>query len=781
MDEILNTKKTYNPTKYGKKAYQRPSHNTNPANKGKKYCIKVSESIYSAYLRDKTAVSYSAIAAFNEQRLYGRGQQDEDQYKDYLSSKSNSDSAETVSLDIDTGTDFSTNRESAREGWMNLNWAIFSIMPKIKMALQGNFDGIERDIIATAIDDKSLDEEDRKKWLAWVEKENAQWIREQETKHGLPQKRQTFIPEDPEELELYKLNGGFKANYARIMELIARSVFKGSDWDDLKESLIDDLIDIGIGITKDYYDNETKRVRVRYCDPLATVLQYSRARSFDTSEYGGEITKVSVSKLIDKGFSEEIVKEIAQQYSGYFGNPAQAEWNSYNVRDEHGWKFSNYKVLVFDNCWIDTDTSKEAVYTTKTGKREKVREIDFDDKPAKGEKLRSTSLRRLYKCSWIVDTEYAYDYGLEYDVPRSTPSEPLIPYHAYRVPTQELTKTLMPLLDNLQIAWLKYQNSIAMATGSGFALEIGALQNIGLGGGKNEFLKVISMWRDTNVLLFKDKTLLGGRGSAGTPIHEMPGGLGKDIEGAIKMFSFNMQLTENITGINPLSIGQTPNPNAPVGTSEMAVAATAKVLRPLLNGVFRIKEKTAKSAILRIQLGARYNDDMREGYKNIISKRDWDVLKKAEGNNVTYGTHLEARGTEEERIDLKNAAVDALKAGRDGRAGIDMDTYTYILERLANYANLKEIRLYLTSAIRRSKRELAERADQAAMLEGQKNQSLEQQKAQDKLEEQELETKAKRILEDQEHFNTMAEIRLKGEIDLKLKQEDVKKAETSTA
>jgi len=67
------------------------------------------------------------------------------------------------------------------------------------------------------------------------------------------------------------------------------------------------------------------------------------------------------------------------------------------------------------------------------------------------------------------------------------------------------------------------------------------------------------------------------------------------------------------------------------------------------------------------------------------------------------------------------------------------------------------------------------------MLEGQKNQSLEQQKAQDKLEEQELETKAKRILEDQEHFNTMAEIRLKGEIDLKLKQEDVKKAETSTA
>ncbi|MHA1122316.1 MAG: hypothetical protein ACTSPC_05835 [Candidatus Heimdallarchaeota archaeon] len=776
----FDNNKTYDPVRYKKKAYRRPAYNINPEDKGKKYCIKVSESIYSAYLRDKTAVSYSAIAQFNEQRQYGRGQQDEDWYKDYLSSRATSTSAETVALDTDTGADFSVNRASAREGWKNVDWSIFSIMPKIKMALQGNFDGIERDIIATAIDDKSLDEEDRKKWLAWVEKENAQWIREQEIKHGLPQKKQTFIPEDPEELELYKLNGGFKANYTRVMELVTRSIFKGSDWDDLKENLIDDLIDIGIAITKDYYDSETKRVRVRYCDPLATVLQYSRARGFDTSEYGGEIRKVSVSKLISEGFSEEIVKEIAYQYSGYFGNPIQSEWNSYNVRDEHGWKFSNYKVLVFDVCWIDTDASKEAVYITKIGNREKSRKIGFDEKPAKGEKVRSTNLRRLYKCSWIVDTEYAYDYGLEYDVPRELPSEPLIPYKAYRIPTQELTKTLMPLLRNLQVAWLLYQNSIAMSINSGHAIEIGAIQNVGLGGGKNEFLKVIGMWRDTGVLLYKDKTLLGGRGSAGKPIHEMPGSLGRDIEGSIKMFSFNMQLIENITGINPLAIGQTPNPNAPVGTSEMAVAATAKVLRPLLNGVFRIKEKAAKSAMLRIQLGARHNDEMREGYKNIISKRDWEVLKKAEGNNVTYGIHLEARGTEEERIDLKAAAVDALKAGRDGRAGIDMDTYTYILERLANYANLKEIRLYLTSAIRRSKRELAERADQAAILEGQKNQGLEQQKAQDRLEEQELETKGKRILEDQEHFNTMEEIRLKGEIDLKLKQEDAKRAETST-
>ena len=776
----LDNRKTFSPTRYKEENYRRPSHKTDPAKKGKNYCVKVSESIYSAYLRDKTAVSFSAIAQFNIQRLYGAGNQDEDQYKDYLSSRATSTSAETVALDTDTGGDFSSNRESAREGWMNLDWSIFSIMPKIKLALQGNFDGIERDIIATAIDDKSLDEEERKKWLAWVEKENAQWIREQEIKHGLPQKKQTFVPEDPEELELYKLNGGFKANYARVMELIARSIFKGSDWDDVKESLIDDLIDIGIGITKDYYDEETKRVRVRYCDPLATVLQYSRARGFDTSEYGGEIRKVSVSELINKGFSEEIVKEIAYQYSGYYGNPIASEWDKYNIRDEHGWKFSNYKVLVFDVCWIDTDESKEAVYETKTGKREKVRKIGFDEKPAKGEKLRSISLRRLYKCSWIVDTEYEYDSGLEYDVPRSLPSEPLIPYKAYRIPTKELTKTLIPLLNELQITWLKYQNSIAMAVNSGWALEIGALQNIGLGGGKNEFLKVIKMWRDTGVLLFKDKTLLGGRGSAGKPIHDMPGGLGKDIDDSIKMFSFNMQLIENITGINPLSIGQTPNPNAPVGTSEMAIAATAKVLKPILNGVFRIKEKSAKSAILRVQLGARHNDEMREGYKNIISKRDWEVLKKAEGNNVMYGTHLEARGTEEERLDLKAAAVDALKAGRDGRAGIDLDVYTYILERLANYANLKQIRLYLTSAIRRSKRELAERADQAAMLEGQKTQGLEQQKAQDRLEEQEMETRSAMMLEDKKHQNAMAEIYAKGEIDLAIKKEEADKVTAST-
>ena len=162
--EKKDTIKKYDPAKYKEEAYKRPDHNIDPNKKGKKYCIAVSESIYSAHLRDKTTISHSSIAQFEKQRFYGKGEQDEDQYKDYLSSRATSTSAETVALDVDTGGDFSTNRTSAREGWMNINWAIFSIMPKIKMALQGNFDGIERDIIATAIDDKSLDEEEREKF-----------------------------------------------------------------------------------------------------------------------------------------------------------------------------------------------------------------------------------------------------------------------------------------------------------------------------------------------------------------------------------------------------------------------------------------------------------------------------------------------------------------------------------------------------------------------------------------------------------------------------------------
>ena len=72
------------------------------------------------------------------------------------------------------------------------------------------------------------------------------------------------------------------------------------------------------------------------------------------------------------------------------------------------------------------------------------------------------------------------------------------------------------------------------------------------------------MWKETGVLPYMS-TPAGQyyRGGAVVPAHKLPGGMGESLNQAIMRLNTQMKLIEDMTGLSPVSLGGTPDPNAP--------------------------------------------------------------------------------------------------------------------------------------------------------------------------------------------------------------------------
>ena len=100
-----------------------------------------------------------------------------------------------------------------------------------------------------------------------------------------------------------------------------------------------------------------------------------------------------------------------------------------------------------------------------------------------------------------MGTEICFDYGPVNMVPRPNMSKPKGTFHVEQLPQGGIIERLVPFLDQLQITWLKYQNSVAMMIERGYAVNVGMLMNITDGRKKKwDMLELLKMMRQTGIL-----------------------------------------------------------------------------------------------------------------------------------------------------------------------------------------------------------------------------------------------------------------------------------------
>jgi hypothetical protein len=720
----------YKQDEESKELFPFPNRDMNPAAKDALYHKKWAEAIYSIYLSSKASWGVLEHNRFARQRAYSLGEQSTEKYKKFLLDEERGEDDSSLTID-----DMPISRVAKREGWLNVLWENLSIGPKLMDSMHGMFDPVDFDLYVDAIDPNSMSLAENAKYRALVEGQNAEWQAEYKKKAGIPVDEAVILPKSNQELAAIEQQGGFKLNVAKAMQKLSRHSFNVSKWEDvIKKKLVDDLVTIARCAVRDRYDTEDGMFKTEYLDPARVVMQHSSERDYNDAEYGGYFRLLTISDLKKRmpTLSDDQLRRIAKNNQGVFGNPSSrndGHWNELLEKQSAGsstYPWYDFKICVFEAEWIDWDIKRALEYTTTRGDY-RYEEISYETKLAKKDldKERTSVWRGVRQCTWIVGTKHVLpDYGKIYMGSRPTPSVPKLTFHVEQLHGPSIIKRAIPIMDQISNLWFKYQNSVAKMIESGFAVDMGMIMNLTDGDGKKYPIgQILKMWKQTGILPYMPSRYGNYQGGAVTPVHALPSDFMSKLEAISAAFDMQFRLFEQATGINPITLGQTPSPDAPVGTTEASMQATSNIIKPIATALFEVKQNTGECLVSRIQTGIRVSSSVRKAYAGVVGDNDINVIKMSEKSNVRYGLSMKAKPDQLFKQKLVSYIEVALASGRDGNAGIELSDAMLLEEKLWRGADISDVRNELTWLLERRKQAMS--LEKRALVEAQSRENKE--------------------------------------------------------
>ena len=706
-----------------KEGYAFPSRDRNPESKKEKYCLANAEAIYSLYLNGKTAWGYGRYNHFDIMRQYSTGQQDTEQYKTFLLNTATNDTSGTAYTSYD---DLAISKTAKRQGWYNVLWQNLSPAPRILSTLLGKMEDIDYDVYVDMVDSESKGLEEQEKWIKYHEAKDAKWINEFKTNAGIPVDEPVDIPANPEELESYQAKEGFKLNIAKAMQKLLRSSFQVSDWDTvIARKVRDDLLTVGYGATRDYYDEEDCRFKTKWIDPARMIVQHSHEFDFNDAEYAGYFSLWTISNLRNKvpQVSEQELFDLAKCNQGKHGNP-DFMWSDQKAASGgggYGYKYDDFKVWVLETEWIDTNYYRKLYYESTHG-RKSVTKVGWEEGDIKEynkqkkrknsrAKAKETKVRQVYSCCWIVDTDYVFDWGPVNMAARPKMTKPKLSFHVEQLLSPSLVYQMRPVLDQIAITWVTHQNSVAQMVERGYAINISMIKNVTIGGKILDPAQVLNMWKQSGFLPYQYSFQGPYQGGAASPITPIDGGLGNRVKETADQLTVLFGVLEKITGLNPVALGESPQGESTLGETQMSVQAMSDALRPAIQGFFDIKKSVAESIANRMQIGIRVSEKIRKILAGVTSPSDIQAMKMAENRTPAYGMDLKVKPDIQIKQTLMQFIQVALTDGRNGQPGLRVPEALDFTMRIERGEDLDEIRQEIDYAVKKSE----ERAHQMAM------------------------------------------------------------------
>jgi len=733
----------YSDDKY-KEGYDFPDHDIDPKLKNAEYCRKHAESIYSLFLRNECSWGSADITRFDENRLYSRGEQDVSQYKAWLTFD-NSDNSSTSSSDDFDSTPLA--RVSKREGWASILWRNLSPAPMILSSIHGSLDKQDYDLYVNTIDADSRGLMEDAKYRKMVEAKFADWQIDFKKKAGIPVDEQMIYPRTQEEFDMFEAEDGFKLAVATSMQKLVRHSFNLSDWSgEVHKNLVDDFCCNGYGAVRDIFDVEDRAWKTKYLDLAGLVIQSSNSRGYKDAEYAGYYNTETISNLRYKlpDVPESKLKELAKLFHGKLNNPT-GNWEKISELDPATQTYkglNGFKVPVFEAEWMDFNSEKKLYYRNRHG-RDLIIDLGYDGevRPISEEskrlgarqEVKKVGVRQPYQCTWVIGTEYVYDFGVVNMAARESLNKPALTFHVEQLLQPPLIENLKPILDEITQLYLRYQNSLAMMVERGYAINTTMIGNVNLGGATLPTAEVINMWQQTGRLLYS----YGGEGlytgGAALPVTPIDGGLGTRVDETIKSLEFAFKKIELFTGINLAGLGITPEPNVPTSSTKEALQATMNVLKPILDATYEIKQSAGESMMRRIQIGIRNSEKIRETYRGVISPTEIDALKEMEKNSVQYGMTLKAKPDSMMKAQFSKWLDAAVQDTRDGNTGLFTSDAMYFTSRLEAGEDIQDLIKQMRYTIKKNREEAQQQksADIQQQIDG--NAQNEQQKFQNEM------------------------------------------------
>ena len=610
-----------------------------------KYGMDVAKAIESEWFkRDNGSVRYYANRDnFHRLRLYARGEQSIQKYKDELS----------INGDL---------------SYLNLDWKPVPIIPKFVDIVVNGINERMYDIKAYSQDPASLQE--RTQYVESV-------VRDMQNKGLLESMQQNFglnmfntnpetLPQSNEELQLH-MQLDYKQSIEIAEEEAINNVLDYNKYHLLKKRLDYDLTVIGMACDKTTF-NTSEGIKIEYVDPADIVYSYTESPYFDDLYYVGEVRRVSIPEL-KKQFpylTEEDIKEIEGT-----GSNALLYNKGYGSADAQD--TNHVYVMYFEYKTFQNQVYK--IKQTATGADKAIEKTDQFN-PPKDERSRFEKVNRsievLYEGAKVIGHNKLLKWQIAENMtrPKSDTTKVNMSYNIvapriYKGRIESLVSRITSFADMIQLTHLKLQQVLSKIVPDGVYLDADGLAEIDLGNGTNYSpQEALNMFFQTGSVIGRSFTSDGDMNPGKVPIQQISAGSGGNkISSLISTYNYYLQMMRDATGLNEARDGSTPDSRALVGIQKIAAANSNTATRHILNAGLFLAAETAEKISLRVSDVIEYSP-ARDAFIQSIGVHNVATLEELKELHIhDFGIFIDLMPDEEEKQMLENNIQTALSAG----------------------------------------------------------------------------------------------------------------------
>jgi hypothetical protein len=310
-------------------------------------------------------------------------------------------------------------------------------------------------------------------------------------------------------------------------------------------------------------------------------------------------------------------------------------------------------------------------------------------------------------------------------------SKPQLTFHVEQLLQPAIIERLYPIFDQIEINFLRYQNSLAKMVENGYAINTSMLGNVTLGGQKLSPPQIIKLFKETGFFLFQYSAGTGQyTGGAALPISAIDGGMKNRVEETLRTLDMWMGTIKTTTGVDVVALSSMPvATDAKEGQGEQ-MQITIDVLKPILDAVSEVKESVGESIMRRIQIGIRNNKDIKKAYAGVISNADMEALVRMEAEDVQYGLSLKARPDRKARLRFDKWVDIALQNTREQRPGINVNDAMRFSQLLDAGVDLDEVIKMFDYVVTKNGEQAIKDRNESMQIQGDEQRKTDAQKAQ---------------------------------------------------
>jgi len=592
------------------------------------YGLKVARAIRHEWFSGTTSKYNSHKNNFHNLRLYARGEQSIQKYKNELS----------INGDL---------------SYLNLDWKPVPVVPKfVDIVVNGM---AQRNYEINCFSQDEYGVQKRTEYMESI-------IRDMESKKFNEVAKQQFgvdlyendpetLPQNQEELQLH-----MQLDYKQAVELAEEQalsvLLEGSDYDLVRRRCLYDLTVLGIGATKTTFDYSSG-AKAEYVDPANLVYSHTESPYFEDIYYVGEIKELPINELVKEfpDLTEEEIKDLVDKYAYPMDYVTNRDKNKVQVL------YFNYK------------THMNNVYklkTTGTGAQKIIEKDDSfnppENKAGDFEKLERV-VETLYEGVYIIGADRLLKWRMcpnmmrtDSDFSRVKMNYQIVAPRLYEGRIESLVSRITTFADMIQLTHLKLQQVMARMVPDGVYLDADGLAEIDLGNGTNyNPQEALNMFFQTGSVIGRSFTSEGDPNPGKVPIQQISNGVnGGKLQSLITTYNYYMQMIRDVTGLNEARDGSTPDKNALVGVQKLAAANSNTATRHVLQSMLFLTAEVAECLSLRISDIIEYSPT-KEAFIRALGSHNVATLDEMKNLHLyDFGIFIELMPDEEEKAMLEN-------------------------------------------------------------------------------------------------------------------------------